>query len=369
MLRTPQEVSRDQVLDALKSVEDPELHKSIVDLGMVRDIQIRDGRVSINALLTISGCPLRETIINSIRERVHLLPGVHDVDVTLGVMTPEERQALIGKLRGGEVSTTRRSSFITPESPVRIVTIASGKGGVGKSTVTVNLAVALRQMGRRVGIIDADVYGFSIPRMLGVRGRPTMIDQMIVPLEKDGIRVMSIGFMLPDETDAVVWRGPMLHKALNTFINEVHWGDDVDYLLLDLPPGTGDVSLTIAQTLPQTNMVIVTTPQAAAVSVAQRAARMAEKVNMEVLGIIENMSYYQVGPNQPPAYIFGRGGGLRLAEALSVPLLGEIPLDETIREGSDTGVPVVLSAAEGAAAKAFRATAERLVRRLPIAVA
>src|SRR5438093_2707313 len=250
--------------------------------------------------------------------------------------------------------------FPTPPFPLAMVR---------KSTVTVNLAVALRQMGHRVGIIDADVYGFSIPRMLGVRGRPTMIDQMVVPLEKDGIRVMSIGFMLPDETDAVVWRGPMLHKALTTFINEVHWGDDMDYLLLDLPPGTGDVSITIAQTLPQTHMVIVTTPQAAAVSVAQRAARMAEKVNIEVLGIIENMSYYQAAPDQPPVYIFGRGGGQRLAEAQSVPLLGEIPLDPAVREGGDEGVPVILSAPESPAAKAFRATAERLVRRLPIPVA
>ena len=369
MSADPHVVTREQVLEALRSVEDPELHKSIVDLDMVRDIQVGDGRVSVNALLTISACPLRETIVNSIRERVRTIPGVREVDVTLGEMAPNERQALIAKLRGGEVSTTRRSSFITPESPVRVLTIASGKGGVGKSTVTVNLAVALRQLGHRVGIIDADVYGFSIPRMLGVRGRPTMIDQMVVPLEKDGIRVMSIGFMLPDETDAVVWRGPMLHKALTTFINEVHWGDDMDYLLLDLPPGTGDVSITIAQTLPQTHMVIVTTPQAAAVSVAQRAARMAEKVNIEVLGIIENMSYYQAAPDQPPVYIFGRGGGQRLAEVQSVPLLGEIPLDPAVREGGDNGVPVILSAPESPAAKAFRATAERLVRRLPIPVA
>jgi len=369
MSGNPERVDREQVLEALRGVEDPELHKSIVDLDMVREIQIHDGRVRINALLTISACPLRETIIDSIRARVRRLPGVSDVDVTLGVMTQEERQALISKLRGGDVSPTRRSSFLTPQSPVRVITIASGKGGVGKSTVTVNLAVALQQSGRRVGIIDADVYGFSIPRMLGVRGRPTTIDQMIVPLEKDGIRVMSIGFMLPDETDAVVWRGPMLHKALTTFINEVHWGDDMDYLLLDLPPGTGDVSITIAQTLPQTHMVIVTTPQPAAVSVAQRVARMADKVNIEVLGVIENMSYYQAAPDQPPTYIFGRGGGLRLAEALGVPVLGEIPLDTAIREGSDEGVPLVSSRPDSAAAQAFRAAAQHLVKRLPIPVA
>ncbi|HEX9531152.1 MAG TPA: Mrp/NBP35 family ATP-binding protein [bacterium] len=362
-------VSREQVLDALRGVEDPELHKSIVDLDMVKDIQITDGRVNVTALLTISACPLRETIVTSIRDRVRSLPGVGEVDVTLGVMDPQERQALITKLRGGAASPTRRSSFLTAESPVRVITIASGKGGVGKSTVTVNLAIALTQMGHKVGIIDADVYGFSIPRMLGMRGRPTMIDQMVVPLEKHGIRVMSIGFMLPDETDAVVWRGPMLHKALTTFINEVHWGDDMDYLLLDLPPGTGDVSITIAQTLPQTHMVIVTTPQAAAVSVAQRAARMADKVNIEVMGIIENMSYFQAAPDQPPIYIFGRGGGLRLAEVQGVPLLGEIPLDQAIREGGDEGTPIVLSAPDSPVAKAFRTTADKLIRRLPVPVA
>jgi len=368
MFRKSVQLTREQVLEALRDVEDPELHKSIVDLDMVRDVQVQEGRVRVHAVLTISGCPLRETITQRIRERVSRLPGVREVDVTLGVMTAEERQTLIAKLRGGDAGPTRRSPFLTPNSPIRVVTIASGKGGVGKSTVTVNLAVALRQLGRRVGIIDADVYGFSIPRMLGIRGQPTVIDQMIVPLEKDGIRVMSIGFLVPDETDAVVWRGPMLHKALVTFINEVHWGDDLDYLLLDLPPGTGDVSITIAQALPQTHMVIVTTPQAAATSVAQRVARMAEKVNIEVLGVIENMSGYQPAPGQPPVYIFGRGGGLRLAEALGVPLLGEIPLDPAIREGGDAGVPVVLSQPDGPAARAFRAAAERLMRRLPVPV-
>src|SRR2546428_705713 len=362
-------ITREQIIEALRDVQDPELHKSIVELDMIRDVAIRDGHVSVDVLLTIGACPLRETILDSIKGKISSLPGVREVQVNLGVMNQDQRQALIQKLRGGEVSPQGRSSFLGPDSPIRVVAVASGKGGVGKSTVTVNLAIALTQMGHKVGIIDADVYGFSIPRMLGMRGRPTMIDQMVVPLEKHGIRVMSIGFMLPDETDAVVWRGPMLHKALTTFINEVHWGDDMDYLLLDLPPGTGDVSITIAQTLPQTHMVIVTTPQAAAVSVAQRAARMAEKVNIEVLGIIEDMSYYQTAPDQPPVYIFGRGGGQRLAEAQSVPLLGEIPLDPAVREGGDEGVPVILSAPESPAAKAFRATAERLLRRLPIPVA
>ncbi len=368
MSRKPVQVSREQVLEALRDVEDPELHKSIVDLDMVRDVEVRDGRVRVHAVLTISGCPLRETITQRIRERLSRLPGVHQVDVTLGVMTPEERQALIAKLRGGDVGPARRPSFLTPDSPTRVIAVASGKGGVGKSTVTVNLAAALRRLGRTVGILDADVYGFSIPRMLGVRGQPTVIDQMIVPLERHGIRVMSMGFLVPDETDPVVWRGPMLHKALVTFINEVHWGDDLDYLLLDLPPGTGDVSITIAQALPQARMVIVTTPQAAAVSVAHRVARMAEKVNIEVVGVIENMSGYRPAPGEPPVYIFGQGGGQRLAASLGVPLLAEIPLDPAIREGGDAGVPVVFSRPEGPAAQAFLTAAEHLMRRLPVLV-
>ncbi|HEV8339732.1 MAG TPA: Mrp/NBP35 family ATP-binding protein [bacterium] len=367
-------VDREQVLEALRDVQDPELHKSIVELDMVKEIQIRDGTVSVDALLTIGACPLRETIVASIEERLRSLPGVKTVQVSLGVMTPEQRQALIGKLHGGgagaptgaPASAGRRSSFLTAESATRVIVIASGKGGVGKSTVTVNLAAALQATGRRVGVMDADVYGFSIPRMLGVSGQPTLIDNMIIPLERDGIRVMSIGFLMPSEDEAVVWRGPMLHKTLTTFIGEVHWGDDLEYLLIDLPPGTGDVSITLAQTLPQSHMVIVTTPQVAAVKVAQRAAKMAEKVNMEVIGIVENMSGFIPAPGADPVYIFGRGGGLRLAELLGVPLLGEIPLDPAVREGSDAGVPIVLSAPESPAGRAFRAVAGRLAERVPV---
>ena len=368
MFRRASGPSRAQVLEALRDVHDPELHKSIVELDMVREIVVNDGAVVVEALLTISGCPLRETIIQSIKDRVQALPGVAQVDVKLGVMSQDQRQALIQKLRGGETHPAKTSSFLTADSPTRVVAVASGKGGVGKSTITANLAMALALDGRKVGVIDADVYGFSIPRMLGVSGRPTAIDQMLIPLERDGIRVMSIGFLLPNEGEAVIWRGPMLHKTLTTFIGEVHWGDDLEYLLIDLPPGTGDVSITIAQTLPQAPMVIVTTPQLAAVNVAQRAARMAEKVNMEVLGIIENMSWFQASPADPPVYIFGRGGGLRLAELLGVPLLGEIPLDPAIREGSDTGEPIVTSHPDSPAGRVFRQVAARLVERLPMKV-
>lgn len=361
------ELTREKVLEALRDVQDPELHKSIVELDMVRDIAIQDGRVKVDALLTISGCPLRDTIVDSIRARIQALSGVTGVEVNLGVMSQDQRQALIERLRGGQVSPHGRSSFLGPDSPIRVIAVASGKGGVGKSTITVNLAAALAQLGHKVGIIDADVYGFSIPKMLGVHGRPTLIDQMIIPLEKDGIRVISMGFLLPDEEQAVIWRGPLLHKTLTTFINEVHWGDDLEYLLLDLPPGTGDVSITVAQTLPQSYMLLVTTPQEAAAKVALRAAKMAEKVNMELIGVVENMSYYQPSPDAPRVYIFGQGGGAALARQLEVPLIGEIPLDQSIREGSDTGHPIVLSAPNSSAARVFREAAERLRQAVPVA--
>ena len=359
-------ITREQVLEALKDVQDPELHRSIVELDMVKDIVIGDGRVKVDALLTISGCPLRETIVESIKTKVAALPGVSAVDVNLGVMSQEQRQALIGKLRGGESAFKGPGSFLGPDSPTRVIAVASGKGGVGKSTVTVNLAAALARMGHKVGVLDADVYGFSIPKMLGVHGRPTLIDQMIIPLERDGIRVISMGFLLPDEDQAVIWRGPLLHKTLTTFIGEVHWGADLEYLLIDLPPGTGDVSLTIAQTLPQSYMLLVTTPQDAASQVARRAAKMAEKVNMEVVGVIENMSFFQPTAADAPVYIFGRGGGAKLARELAVPLLGEIPLDQTIREGGDAGRPIVLTHPDAPASVAFRAVAEQLRNTVPV---
>jgi ATP-binding protein involved in chromosome partitioning len=359
-------VTREQVLDALKDVQDPELRRSIVELDMVRDVAIADGRVQVDALLTIGGCPLRETIVESIRSKVAALPGVRAVEVRLGVMSQEQRQALIAKLRGGDGAAPGPGAFLGPESATRVIAVASGKGGVGKSTVTVNVAAALARMGLRVGVLDADVYGFSIPKMLGVHGHPTLVDQMIIPLERDGIRVMSMGFLLPDEDQAVIWRGPLLHKTLTTFIGEVHWGADLAYLLIDLPPGTGDVALSIAQTLPQSHMLLVTTPQEAASQVARRAAKMAEKVNMEVVGVVENMSYFLPAPAAAPVYVFGRGGGARLARELGVPLLGEIPLDQRIREGGDAGRPIVLTDPDAPAARAFRAVAEALRNAVPV---
>ena len=350
-------VSKEAVMDVLRDVMDPELHRSIVELNMVKDVVVHDGTVRVDALLTISGCPLRETIIESIKTKVQTLPGVSQVDVHLGVMTQEQRQALIGHLRPGP---QKQSPLLSPTSTTRILVIASGKGGVGKSTVTTNLAAALARRKRIVGIADADVYGYSIPQMLGVKGRPTVIDQMIIPLERDGIRVMSMGFMV-DENEAVIWRGPMLHKAVTTFLSEVYWSDTQD-LLIDLPPGTGDVSLTIAQTLPRAEMLIVTTPQPAAANVAYRAARMAEKVNMPVVGVVENMSYYLSAPGAEPSYIFGQGGGARLAEMIGAPLLGLIPLDPAIREGGDRGQPVALTDPDAPSSQVFFQIADALLR-------
>jgi len=351
-------VTKEQVMEALRDVMDPELHRSIVELNMVKEVAIRGGDVKVEALLTISGCPMRETIIDSIRTKVQTLPGVERVDVQLGVMSQEQRQALMGQLRPGP---KQQSPLLAPTSKTRILAIASGKGGVGKSTVTVNLAAALARRGRTVGVVDADVYGFSVPKMMGVSaGRPTIIDQMIIPIERHGVRLMSIGFMV-DEGEAVIWRGPMLHKALTTFLTEVHWGD-VDDLLIDLPPGTGDVSLAIAQTLPRAEMLIVTTPQSTATNVAFRSGKMAEKVNMPVIGVIENMSYFVPSPGADPIYIFGRGGGEQLAKQVDAPLLGQIPLDQEIREGSDRGVPVVITAPDAASSRIFYAIADTLLK-------
>jgi len=350
-------VTKERVLEALRDVMDPELHRSIVELNMVKDVTIRDGDVRVEALLTISGCPMRETIIDSIKAKVKELPGVQRVDVELGVMTAPQRQALIGQLRPGP---QRQSPLLAPTSKTRILAIASGKGGVGKSTVTTNVAVALARRGRKVGVVDADVYGFSIPKMLGVSGRPTIIDQMIIPLEGWGVRVMSIGFMI-DEGEAVVWRGPMLHKALTTFLTEVYWGD-VDDLLIDLPPGTGDVALTIAQTLPKAEMLIVTTPQSTATGVAFRSGKMAEKVNMAVIGVVENMSYFLPAPGAEPVYIFGQGGGEQLAQMVDAPLLGKIPLDLAIREASDRGTPVTAGAPDAPSARVFYQIADALLK-------
>ncbi len=341
-------LSHDAVIDALRPVQDPELHRSIVDLGMVRRVDIALPVVTVAIDLTIAGCPLRAEIDRRVTEAVTALDGAERVTIEFGVMTDEQRAALRMELHGDPGATAgsqqahghaegRKIPFADPDSRTRVLLIASGKGGVGKSSVTTNLAVALAGIGKKVAVVDADVWGFSIPRMLGVDRDPVIIDEMIVPPEAHGVRCISMGFFV-EENQPVIWRGPMLHKALEQFLTDVFW-DDPDYLLVDLPPGTGDISLSISQFLPRAELIVVTTPQPAAQKVAQRAAYMAHKVNIRVAGVIENMSWF-TGDDGTRYEIFGSGGGQELADQLEVPLLGNLPLVPELREGGDDGHPI-----------------------------
>ncbi|MPY95732.1 MAG: P-loop NTPase [Acidimicrobiia bacterium] len=358
----------DDVLTALRPVQDPELNRSIVDLDMVRDVRIEGARVSVQVALTVAGCPMRNEIDNRVRQAVTGLDGVAEVGIDFTVMTDEERATLRQKVHGDPAATAgshaahghaegRAIPFADPGNRTRCILVASGKGGVGKSSVTTNLAVALAQLGKRVAVVDADVWGFSIPRMLGVDRPPVVIDQMLIPPESHGVRCISMGFFAGDD-QPVIWRGPMLHKALEQFLTDVYW-DDPDYLLVDLPPGTGDIALSLSQFLPRSEMLIVTTPQPAAQRVAQRAAFMAQKVNLQLLGVIENMSWF-TGDDGKRYELFGSGGGRELAERLEVPLLGQVPLVPELREGGDLGRPIVVTAPESEAARAFGVLAGRL---------
>jgi ATP-binding protein involved in chromosome partitioning len=344
--------SREDVLRALERVIDPELHRSVVELDMVRDLEVRDGVVSLSIALTVPGCPLRSAFQEQVDRELLALSGIERVELGFGVMTPEEKAALTAKLRGG---VTERSKGVSVDASTRVLAVASGKGGVGKSSLTVNLAAALSRVGRRVGVLDADVYGYSIPRMLGIHQRPVAVDEMIVPPVRGDLKVMSIGFFL-DDNAPVMWRGPMLHRALEQFLSDVHWGE-LDWLLVDMPPGTGDVSISLGQLLPRAEVLVVTTPQRAAQEVAVRAAQMARQTNMRLLGVVENMSYL-VGSGDA---IFGEGGGEELAAALEVPLLGRVPLDPALREAADAGEPVVLSRPDAEASVAVEAIARSLV--------
>ena len=366
--------SREEVLEVLRPVQDPELHRSIVDLDMVRDITIgAGGRVAVTIALTVAGCPLRAEITDRVTRAVGALAGVTGVDVDLTVMTDDQRAALKARLQG-DVSGGAPAAgheghahavndgpqvipFADPSSRTRVLGLSSGKGGVGKSSVTVNLAVALSRMGHEVAILDADVYGFSIPKMLGLDQQPVVIDGMIVPPVAHGLTVMSTGFLVADD-QPVIWRGPMLHKALNQFLTDVYWGEP-DFLLVDMPPGTGDVALSLAQFMPRTEVYVVTTPQPAAQRVAQRSALMARKVNLAVRGVIENMSWF-TGDDGKRYEIFGAGGGDMLAADLGVPMLGQIPLVTALREGGDVGMPVTLVDPAGEASQAFDALAKRV---------
>jgi ATP-binding protein involved in chromosome partitioning len=340
------EPDRDAVLQALSGVIDPELGRPVTDLDMVRDLEIHDGVVALTIVLTVAGCPLRHSFEEQVERVLAEVPGVTGAELSFDVMTPEERQALTQKLRGG---APERDGVIRLPADCRVIAVASGKGGVGKSSLAANLAVALAESGHSVGVLDADIYGHSIPHVLGIKQRPVAVDDLIVPPVKDGLKLMSIGFFLETSNEPVMWRGPMLHRALEQFLTDVHWGE-IDVLVVDMPPGTGDVSISLGQLLPRAEVVVVTTPQKLAQDVAARAAAMAQKTNMRLLGVIENMS----------GDIFGNGGGEELAGGLGVPLLGTVPLDPALREQGDLGAPVVAAQPEAESAQAILAIAQEI---------
>jgi ATP-binding protein involved in chromosome partitioning len=337
--------SREAILAALESVIDPELRRPVTELQMVRDVRIDGGNVVVVIALTVAGCPLRDSFQKQVAEALAPVEGVERVGLEFDVMSPDERAALTERLRGG---VTGRSKGLSLDRGTRVLAVASGKGGVGKSTLSVNLAAAFAQLGQQVGILDADVYGHSIPHMLGIDQKPVLVDRMIVPPVTQDLKLMSIGFFL-DDNAPVMWRGPMLHRALEQFLTDVHWGA-LDLLVVDMPPGTGDVSISLGQLLPRAEVVVVTTPQPAAKEVASRAAVMAQKTNMRLIGAIENMT----------GDVFGRGGGAALAEELGVPLLAEIPLDPRLREQGDLGAPLVTADPASSTSRAIVELAEAI---------
>jgi ATP-binding protein involved in chromosome partitioning len=361
-----------QIRQALRRVEDPEIRRPITDLGMVDDIEVdASGRSRVRVLLTVSGCPLRDTLRRDVTAAVLAVPDVTSVDVELGVMSDEQRAALRELLKGGQAE--REIPFARPDSLTQVIAVASGKGGVGKSSVTVNLASALAAHDRKVGILDADIYGHSVPAMLGVAdSRPTSVEDMIMPVPARGLKVMSIGMLKPRRDQVVAWRGPILDRALTQMLADVYWGD-LDYLLIDLPPGTGDVAISLGQKLPNAEVLVVTTPQAAAAEVAERAGTMASMMNQHVIGVVENMSHLLATcPHCGEVHtyeIFGSGGGADVAQTLStrlgyaVNLLAQIPIDPQLRASGDVGVPLVEDGADQPAARALNSLADTLARR------
>jgi ATP-binding protein involved in chromosome partitioning len=354
------------VHSALATVKDPEIHQPITDLGMVKSVDADSaGHVSVEVYLTVAGCPMRDRITTDVTNAVVAVPGVTDVSVVLDVMSDEQRKEMTQKLRGGEAE--REIPFARADSLTRVFAVASGKGGVGKSSVTVNLAAAMAAEGLSVGVVDADIYGHSVPRMLGVDGRPTQVEGLIMPPQSHGVKVISIGMFTAGNTP-VVWRGPMLHRALQQFLADVWWGD-LDVLLMDLPPGTGDIAISVAQLVPTAELLIVTTPQQAAAEVAERAGTIALQTHQRVAGVIENMAWLPCPHCDERVEVFGSGGGEQVASGLSrslgasVPLLGAVPIDVRLREGGDSGVPLVLSDAAAPASVTLREIAGRLGRR------
>ncbi|MGQ4494859.1 P-loop NTPase [Dermabacteraceae bacterium P13115] len=358
----------ESVWKALARVIDPEIHRPITDLDMVESVKVDGSTVRVHILLTIAGCPMASRIERDVRREVLTLPEVESVEVTMGAMTPEQRQALTDKLKAGRQN--HPITFNDPSSLTRVIAVGSGKGGVGKSSVTANLAAAMAAKGLSVGVLDADIHGFSMTRMLGVTKQPTRMDDMLLPPTGNGVKVMSIGSFVPDG-QAVVWRGPKMHRALEQFAADVFWGD-LDVLLLDLPPGTGDVAISITQLLPTAELVVVTTPQRAAASVAERVGSLAAGVQQKITGVIENMSWLQQ-PDGTRMKLFGEGGGQEVADALTkrvgyrVPLLGQVPLDQNLREGADIGVPLTVSGNMTEACMTLQAIAAQLSRRQPLA--
>jgi ATP-binding protein involved in chromosome partitioning len=357
--------SVDAVRSALHGVHDPEINRPITELGMVKDVTVAsDGSVHVAVWLTVAGCPMRDTITSRVTKAIYALPGVRDVQVTLDVMSDTQRTALRRQLRG--TAEEPRIPFAEPGSLTRVYCVASGKGGVGKSSVTVNLAAAMVDRGLSVGVVDADIYGHSVPGMLGTTARPTQVEKMIMPPAAHGVKVISIGMFTKDNTP-VVWRGPMLHRALQQFLADVFWGD-LDVLLLDLPPGTGDIAISVAQLIPNAEILVVTTPQRAAADVAQRAGAIALQTRQRLIGVVENMSWLDM-PDGSRNHLFGSGGGQEVADSLTrslgseVPLLGQIPLDPRLRETGDVGTPLVLSDPTSPASIVLRDIANRLATR------
>ncbi len=352
------------IRDALAKVIDPEIRRPITEIGMVRSVDLEGDLAVVGIDLTTQGCPMRERITTDVDAAARSVDGVADVRIELGVMSEEQRLELRSKLRGGKPEPVIQ--FTQPGNMTRIYAIASGKGGVGKSTVTANLAAAMAQDGLKVGVLDADIFGFSIPGMLGVQGQPTRLDDMLLPPIAHEVKAVSIGMFVP-EGQPVVWRGPMLHRAIEQFLADVFWGD-LDVLLLDLPPGTGDIAISVAQLLPHAEILVVTTPQAAAAGVAERAGAIATQTSQSVVGVVENMAWLEQADGSR-LHVFGEGGGQTVADRLTkvlgtdVPVLGQVPLDITAREAGDNGTPVVVSDPESPAAEAMRAVARRLTAR------
>ena len=352
----------EQIRSVLAEINDPEIHRSIVELNMVRNIDLTGSTVTVDLALTIPGCPLKSFFQEVLPAKLKdAFPDITDVRINLGAMTEEERKTLVGGLR----SESPVAPLARPDSATTVVAVGSGKGGVGKSTTTVNLAAALAKRGHTVGLLDADVWGFSIPRMLGVHEDPTVVDErLIIPPEAHGFKMISIGNFV-NEDSPVVWRGPMLHKALQQFLTDVHW-EDPEYLLIDMPPGTGDISISLSQFAPGAQMILVTTPQMAAERVAERAGHMAVKVGMKVAGVIENMAYAICSHCGERTYPFGSGGGEELAKRFGAELLGQVPLDPPMRDFADNGVPSVVGLPDSPSAQAFEEIVDRFERLLPV---